>query len=65
VQRPTFTGFGRRIEVDKDGISRVMPREAPQRGGMYRITAPSTPAPASSSSTLLRERLRKVAERNN
>ncbi|GAB6855973.1 hypothetical protein [Microbacterium xylanilyticum] len=64
VQRPTFTGFGRRIEVDKDGVSRVMPREAPQRGGVYRITAPSAPAPASSSSTLLRERLRKVAERN-
>lgn len=65
VHRPTFTGFGRRIEVDKDGVSRVMPREAPQRGGVYRITAPTTPAAATGgASTALRERLRKAAERN-
>lgn len=67
--RPTFTGYGRRIEVDENGVSRVAPREAPSRGGVYRITPTSTPkAPATpkaprgsaASESNVRERLQRV-----
>lgn len=64
MQRPTFTGFGRRIEVDKDGVSKIAPREAPHRGGVYRITEAPTPkgtSPAKPSTSHLRERLQKAA----
>ncbi|KDA04608.1 hypothetical protein DC31_06360 [Microbacterium sp. CH12i] len=64
IQRPTFTGFGRSIEVDKDGVSTIAPREAPHRGGVYRITEAPRPkgtSPAKSSTSHLRERLQKAA----
>lgn len=58
VERPTFTGYGRRIEVDGNGVSRVAPKEAVQHGGVYRITTAKKISPATAN---LRERLRKAA----
>ena len=58
VRRAGFTGFGRRIEVDAAGVSRIAPQQAPHRGGVYRISnAPKSPAPVSA----LRERLQEAA----
>ncbi|WP_322477291.1 hypothetical protein [Microbacterium testaceum] len=58
--RPTFTGFGRRIEVDENGVSRVAPQKAPERGGVYRIASPRVPQQTAAAAQL-RERLRQAA----
>ena len=34
----TATPFGRQIVVDKDGVGKIAPREAPRRGSAYNVT---------------------------
>jgi len=61
ADRAAFTGFGRRIVVDETGTSRIEPRQAPQHGGVYRITnVPGRRSPADSPA---RTHLREVVQR--